>query len=238
MENKISIEQELREISPLLAQIGSKNVFSVPPVFFDDLSSAIIDKIKTGQEETFYFSRENLYEVPQNYFAALPDLILQKALAGEVVEDEVFEEMEVISPLLNSISKKPVFTVPEGFFEKVTLPETNVKPAGAVVVPFTRKKFFAYAVAAVVTAILAIGLFLITGRDFNNDQNITSSTRAEIEKLSEDEIVTYLKLNSPADDVTLIHYNGKETDIKKAVDAMSDKEIQQYLQEMEDPGEI
>ncbi len=48
--NKQSLQEELKEISPLLAEQEKKNPFKVPENYFSNLSSQILEKIRIDEE--------------------------------------------------------------------------------------------------------------------------------------------------------------------------------------------
>lgn len=242
MENKTYILQELIDSCPSIAQLDKTNVYSVYHSYFNDLSSIIISKIKSEQEPVYYFSAVTPYKVRDNYFTNLPEEILGKALGQHEYKNEVAEELETIAPLLNKISKKPIFNVPAGYFEKEPVPYQKTTKVAAKVVSLnvTGKKLFRYLGAAVITALLAVGAYLIAGKESLNSQAKSNSEMAEIKKLSEQEILDFLKTNSFAGNATSAAYNttAKENDIKSSLRQMSDKEIQQFLQENGEIDEI
>jgi hypothetical protein len=68
---------------------------------------------------------------------------------------EVVSELEEIAPLLNSISKQPVYTVPNGYFDRLqaTLPvQTATAPIRSIV-----SRVWPYAVAACLAAAVWFG---------------------------------------------------------------------------------
>src|SRR5690606_31911008 len=87
-------------------------------------------------------SKKMDYSLPEGYFEQLtPDT--------EMVSDSqsASEEIAQLSPLLNSIDRRNLYSVPAGYFENLAvIPETSAK-----VVSITRKNWFRYAAAAVVT---------------------------------------------------------------------------------------
>src|SRR6185369_3720963 len=105
MESRITILNELREISPVVAEINPANPYQVPAGYFEGLAEKILLRLK------------NPYSVPQGYFETLPDIILKKAKAQH--SSSAKEELEVLSPLLSQISKKTPFSTPAGYFDEL-----------------------------------------------------------------------------------------------------------------------
>ena len=229
MENNNYIRQELMEVSPSIVQIEKSNLYSVSPSYFDSLSQEIMEKIQTGKEPVYFFSSVMPYFVPEGYFVYLSEKILQKISQENKLG--VSEELETISPLLNTINKKPVYSVPEGYFDRMpVIPAKEIKPGMKVISGKLSTKLFRYAIAAVFISILSVGMFLFLGKSKKELQ--LQAVTAEVQKLSDEDIVEFLKKTTASDEVTTITSKAlKENDIKKSISEMSDKEIQQFLQE-------
>lgn len=242
MENDTYILEELKEISPLLVQIEKTNVYSVSSYYFDSLSLKILDKVKTGVEPVYHFGNITPFIAPKGYFEELPGKILHKVQGKNENREEVFDEMEEISPLLNTISKKSVFNVPEGYFQKLQLQNNVIEKPEAKVVHFNNsgKRLMRYAVAAIVATLLAVGIFLISEKDGTNNTALSKNSKVEVNNLSEQEILEFLKTNPSPSEITSASFNTtiKEREIKNSLKEMTDKEIQQFLQENEAPDEI
>ena len=283
------IQEELRSEAPVLAEIENKPLFSVPSDYFENLSLEVIQKIKEGREPRYSFSNSMPFSVPEGYFEnfsktvleMLTDkaendsvfeeietispllntinkkavfsvsegyfdtfsrTVLEKVLTDKAENDSVFEELEIISPLLNTINKKTAFSVPEGYFNDVTFTAPVIaKPAAKVVSLGTnRRKFISYAVAAVIATILAIGIFLITGKDSTDSMASTKlHDQNQVKTLTDEEIETFLKTNAPNEVLSSVLPNvGKESEIKKSISQMSDEEIKDFLQETGEADEI
>ncbi|MBL7759497.1 MAG: hypothetical protein JNK08_02250 [Sediminibacterium sp.] len=107
--------------------------------------------------------------------------------------NNINEELKTIAPLLNDISRQPVQSVPEGYFEhfSVQIPET----AAPVVKMLQVRKWMGYAAAALVAGILVTAGFIFTDKDvqrFNYEQYSRIDVPAEMNKLSDDELQSYL----------------------------------------------
>lgn len=230
------ILQELKEICPFLLQVENKSPYTISFSYFDQLSTIILSKIKTGDQVFPSLTSINPYAAPAGYFDNLSNNII-RTINLETGKNEVFKELEEISPLLNTISKAPVYSIPVNFFSEL-VPNKSVAVEKRARVSYftTSKKIISYAVAAVVIGLLVAGLFLFTGKQTNTTSVANTKTLPEVNKLSEQEIVEFLKTTSPAEGIVISNNqsNKKDVDIKRMVDEMSDKEIQQFL---EDNGE-
>lgn len=225
--------QELREIAPIMAQISNADVYSVSPGYFSNLSEEIIKRLKLYKEYADNLPSSTPYSIPEDYFANLSGLVLQKVLTYQQSPNGVVEEMETIAPLLNAINKKPVYSVPPGFFDKIEIPYTQVKKQKTKTVSIRWSRFLRLSVAAAVTSILAIGVYTITGNNFTTSRN--RNAKNVVKSLSKEEIVNFLKTTS-SENVTSA--TKHENAVKGSLKNISDKEIHQFLKETGESDEI
>ncbi|MBI1343217.1 MAG: hypothetical protein GC171_09800 [Terrimonas sp.] len=181
MTKRQDILAELQELSSTLPSQSIDNLYTVPDGYFADLADRIMGHIraseaKDAQEELKMIapllsnvSKRPCYQVPEGYFEDLESSLMEGIRQHEDYHS-AGEEIDSISPLLGSIRNKPVFTVPEGYFDKIESPasvstaETEVA-APAKVIAISSRRWFRYAVAAVVAgAILMSGITLFTGK--------------------------------------------------------------------------
>lgn len=228
MENNQDILIELKEISPLLIDLQKKVTFSVAAEYFANFSNNILKAIQQETEAKYFFSTEMPYKVPPNYFDTLSHDILSKI--HQTNNDSVEEELKTIAPLLNTISKKPVFKVPDAYFDN----SIANAPSGKVVKMNVWKKYLTYAVAASVLVIVGVGLFYFNNQ--NQHSNAAVAVSQQVKDLSEEEIIQYINTDV-ADgfiNATAFKKSSVENDLSKSVKQMSDKEIRQYLDELGD----
>ncbi len=242
MEKMNNIREELIQISPLLANAERLQVYQIPTGYFENLTNEINEKVIAGVEPVYHLSTSNPYIVPNNYFEELAETLMHKVKS--VTENtEVFNELETIAPLLNKISKKPVLTTPAGYFANGNdfLSATKSStPTSAKVVPIrSASKWMRYAAAAVIAVILGTGAFFISGEKDNNLAKV-EVPKVQVNKLSEQDIMEYLKTNSALGDAATTSYktSAKESDIWRSVSKMSDKEIKDFLKENGEADEI
>jgi hypothetical protein len=109
MKNRDYILNELREISPVVAQIGGQNLYTVPAGYFEGLADQMLQLIKADEGNTPVLPQTiNPYQVPQGYFDNLANELLKRVKADEVT-----------SPLLQQAKNNP-YQVPADYFEGLT----------------------------------------------------------------------------------------------------------------------
>jgi hypothetical protein len=242
MENRQIILQELKELSPVVANLSRDNVFSLPLNYFENFTASVLAKIHT--EAVDIVVKTTPFSVPKGYFDDLAGNVLARLNRQEL---SVEEELNGIAPLLNSISKRPVYTVPEGYFEslEVTVPLKITKPGAKVIGFNTTKRLMQYAVAACIAAVLMIGVYLYINKGSNDitagmpvsyDSALKMNVPQEIAKVNEQEIDQYLN-ESPGTGYVINTSASDEIDVQQYIQSASDEEINQYLKESAEPGE-
>jgi len=118
MENRKPILDELKELSPALAQINPATPYQAPQGYFEGLPETMLSLIQADEASTVLSaSRQNPYSVPVGYFDNLVDTILNKIKAAE--GGSAKEELEFLSPLLGKLNKSNPYTLPAGYFEEL-----------------------------------------------------------------------------------------------------------------------
>ena len=231
MEKSENILQELQEISPAVAAINKTNVGAVPDLYFATLADKILQRV-SGEANTT-LPKANPFEVPGGYFEGLAGNILNKVKSQQ---SEVYKELADISPLLNTISKQPVFTVPTGYFEQENFKAT--KPKSKVISFSATKKVLRYAVAAAVTGIMAISSYLYLGNDNGaGPENVNVNVSASVGDLSEEEILGYLETNSSATDAVNIINTEQPIDVDGLIEEMPEEDIREFLNDPTNRGD-
>ena len=239
MEFSTEILDELKSISPLLAGIEKRNVFTAPEDYFDTLTIDIFKKIN-------FNSIESGLTVPEGYFEGLSTSILHKI---KNLPEHASTELRDLSPMLYSIQNENVFTVPPNYFKNLPdeiLNGIQPQPQTKVVVMKKRQSIFRYAAAAVITAIIGVSSLLVFNKSqqvqvnqpetssfykqavsqFKNEQQINQG----ISTLSDDEIIKYLDKNSSDADNDAITTNIEEKGMPDPKDYLQDeKTLDTYL---------
>jgi hypothetical protein len=247
MEKSTEILNELRNISPSLAEIEKVNVFTVPEGYFVGLDEKIATTVFLQVDK-----KDNFQKVPEGYFDSLSSKILSRIKEEEETADS---EIKSISPALHYLKEEEVFAVPEGYFDDLSDRILNkIKGGNAKVVSFDSvKKWWKYAAAAVIAGIITIAsLQLFNIQDTTSGDNIAASagnlpayvqlashykTPKQLDQgiasLTDDEIAKYLEKNtSILDDETLV----KNTDTKELPTPddylLDDNALDNYLQKI------
>jgi len=157
---------------------------------------------------------------------------------------EIIEELEQVAPLLNTIAKAPVQSVPDGYFDQfqvqIGLDHSKTEIDAAPIVKMnTRGKWFSLAAAAVVIGILVIGGFNLVnqpvsdpGMVINMEQIAKIDINESVQALSNDAIDEYLKTaNALAGPENSLHQYTVDAISETTVAEISDEELQLYLSE-------
>lgn len=109
MNTRTDIINELEQLQSPLATWQPVNVFSVPQGYFEGLAASVLRTVQ-GDNILQSLQPPANADVPAGYFDNLAGNILNK-IKAQANEDEP------LSPLLESLRKTNVFTVPQGYFE-------------------------------------------------------------------------------------------------------------------------
>ena len=150
---------------------------------------------------------------------------------------DIAHELEEIAPLLNRISKKPVQTVPAGYFEQLNFQ----KPVTAAPVVSMKKatSWYRWAAAAVVTGILVLGGIRLMNASQKPLESEVGMNYAELTSLNvtdwlqqmpNESIDEYLQsANALAGSENSLHHYTVDGVTGTTVDEISDEELQLYL---------
>lgn len=230
MEEKRNILSELIKTAPLLAQEKSEPGYDVPDQYFENFASTVLQRIRVAPKPAYSFPKEVPYTVPAHYFDTLSAEVLNKIHQTNSIQS-VFEETEQIAPILNTINKQNIYSLPTDYF--TTLPQ-QVKPDAKKTQPIVVKTkiftLYKLAVAAVITSIICTGIFLLTSKQ-PADQ--TGVVKTEINNLSEDDISAFLSPIENNDEgvKAVISSSAMSTDLHQDIKDLPDEEITQFLQD-------
>lgn len=204
--------------------------YAVPSGYFENLAGSIMQKIKEAETEFSINARQMPYSLPSGYFDTLPATILQKLRA-----EEVKVELATVAPLLNEIPKINVYNTPKGYFDTVSipgLPDTKVVKMGG-------RSWIKYAAAAAIIGVLAVGAFIIAGKN-NSDDNfntaaykkaINTNIDTAINRVNDKELDKFLKDNAVMASITEEESDKDLPEVKELMNLISDEELQQSLKE-------
>lgn len=230
------IYEELNDISPVLAGIGKKNVFSVPEGYFDELTVSTLKSVGTGVLQTL--------TVPEGYFESLATSVLDKIKSLEI---DPASELRTLSPMLYSVQNENVFDVPRGYFNNLEkdILDKIAKPQVKVVELKKRDSIWKYAVAAVVTGVISVSSFMMFNSSPSTKSNETSVAIKEagkfknetqingaIASLSDDDIIKYLEKTGTDVDNEALAAGIDEKALPEAKDYLLDENVlETYLNE-------
>lgn len=230
MGKNAEIINEMQQISSFVAAIGNSNVYTVPVDYFESLSEEVLFKVQTNVNlpKTVL----PLSQPSAGYFDTLAANILSKIKAGTVAHNEVTAEMEEIAPLLNTINKKNIYSVPDNYFSHLHF-SAPAEKLSAQVVSFPHRTFswLKYAVAAVTAGIIVTGAYFFMNKESGNNQVAANNITQKIATLSDKEIADYLNNETADADITPVNFKmfNANTDIEVFLQNISTEEIKSYL---------
>lgn len=243
MIQKENILQELNELKSTLATVTPQNVYTIPVGYFDGLAAQVLNRIKAMEaknavEELDYLSttlsnisRQMPYAVPANYFEGLAERVMELVRESNDYQTSK-EELETLSPLLSGLKKTMPYSVPDGYFE--SLAEKRNKPA-AKLVSITKRSVFRYAAAAVVTGIVVLAGFIYfnTRNAVDPVEQPYAWVKKSLKKVDNADIDAFVKLADEElnNQATVAINPVKPEEIKELMKDVSDKEIQDFLDE-------
>lgn len=234
------------------------NVFQVPEGYFENLSERMLTSIVNMAPDDFESVKANVHEVPDGYFENLSNNILAKI--RELYPLTVTEEISGISPLLSSLRGKNTFTVPEGYFESFagSVQRELVPVGGKIITMKPRRTWLQIAAAAVVTGVIAFSSLQIFNDKSDNTQIQIASNHsstipdyikksfqfktegqidAGIARLSEEDIIQYLKSNGNVMDNELLVRNTDLSELPSETDYLKDENaLNSYLNSLDKGG--
>lgn len=226
-----NILSELKEIAPAVANIGNDNPYTVPMGYFENLPAVVMKRMDDEKNKAII----NPYSLPADYFDGLAANILAKLKLGgadrNTAKKDVFEELEHVAPVLNTISKANVLSVPENYFFDLKI-NTGVakesKITKVISIADNARKWFTYAAAASVLFFLSTTSYLYINHHMKNvDRSLTIGQR--LATLDDKEIMNYLDNDIDDFDLNISSPANQDSDIHHLLNNASDEEIQNYL---------
>ena len=229
MTQRNNILQELREICSTLENGAPQNVYTVPVGYFETFSDEVLARINSPLSNDAL--KNNPYIIPENYFNGLEEKLMQAVRESSDYQTSK-EELESISPLLNGLKKQTPYSVPQGYFE--TLNAEIAKPKTKII-SITHRRWFKYAVAAVVVGIISTSIFLLQSKksSIDIDKNPDAWVAKNIKKVNTDQLDEFIKLADEENTAktSIANKVDKPEDLKDLMRDVSDKEIQDFLKE-------
>jgi hypothetical protein len=216
----------IQELSDLASNLPGNisNIYSVPPGYFEGFSGQVLGLIKTNERLNWLSSlpKEVPFNVPAEYFNELDEKIME-IIRRHPDYQTSHEELEAVSPFLSSIGKRPVYSVPKGYFE-------NFKPGveekkETKVVSITGRKWLRYAAAAVI-----VGVILMAGLiQFNNrNRDSAGKTLAKFEK----EVKKINDVKSTENLIDFMDSGLNEKELASSPKSIKTDDVQQLLKDI------
>ena len=233
---------------------------SVPKGYFENLAKNVIQKIKTQQPEIATdtgdgmlglldnLSKENVFEIPVNYFNSLGVDILLKINATENDTDK----LKQIAPLLYRCTKENAGEIPAGYFDNLSatiLKKIADKTPGKVIAMSGRFSFVKYAVAAIFIGAISMVVFNYYNKPANINIHEYAALDSSVEKgkamddakfnetlnsLSEEEIANYLQKTGTEADVALLSSSVDENSVPSQEEyLLNDKTLENFIIDVE-----
>ena len=119
MNNRETIVNELKELSPVLAQSNPYVPYQVPMGYFEELPEKILGLVHSVNNGSPILekAKQNPFNVPSGYFENLADSILERIKAIEIGSPK--DEIQALSPLLGKLDNKNLYHVPAGYFDEL-----------------------------------------------------------------------------------------------------------------------
>jgi hypothetical protein len=242
MANK-DIIQELNDLGSNLSKIDASNPYSVPEQYFDGFADHVLNLVK-AEESLAWLStlpRLNPYRLPDGYFDGLEQIIMNN-IRDHPDHQTSEEELESISPLLSSLSKRPVYAVPQGYFENFKIANERTR-TGSKLVSLANRKWFRYAAAAVIIgAVASTGFFVYK----NNHKDAASKTLAKFEKevkkiddvKKTDSLIDFMDAGLNQKELASNHPAVKTDDVQQLLQDVSTDELNDFNEQSKDIEDV
>lgn len=170
MNSRITIQNELKELNIQLPSEKGAEVYSVPEGYFEGFAASVLNKIKAENASSIdelASVAPFLAQIPKKMPFAVPEGYFGQATEGL---SEWVKEEEDLPQWLQSARQMP-YTVPAGYFENFpdSVLRKVVKTEAKVIPISSSRKWMRYAVAAVITGIIAVSSILYFGNNRSVD---------------------------------------------------------------------
>lgn len=237
------IIQELSDLGSSLTSLVPQNMYSVPEGYFEGLADQTLDLIRNNERFVWLSTLPKIipYQVPNGYFDGLEEKIME-AIRDHPDYQTSHEELQSISPLLSSLDKRPVYAVPEGYFENFDVANGR-NHTKEKVVSITSRKWFRYAAAAVIVGAIALtGLFVYD----NNHKDAAGKTLAkferEVKKINDvkktDSLIDFMDAGLNQKELASNHNPVKTDDVQKLLQDVSTDELKDFDDQSKDIEDV
>lgn len=233
MGNRNTILKELKEIAPSIAVLGKQNPYQIPDFYFSSFAAEVLSKIHYPVIKDL----QNPYQTPQGYFDGLAESIIQKIHTKDILgtNNEVYRELLEIAPLLNSLNKENIFSVPENYFENLRVSRV-IEKRGSRIIPMGShiRKWVTYAAAASILFIVSTASYLYANKHIRGIDK-SPSIEQKLADLNEDDIISYLNDNQESSSDYIPASDAQDTEIHDMLEKASDDDIKGFLDDYSEP---
>ncbi|HEV8284065.1 MAG TPA: hypothetical protein VGQ09_07130 [Chitinophagaceae bacterium] len=240
MANK-DIIQELNNLGSSLAGAEPQNIYSTPHGYFEGFAIQVLNLIKANESLIWLSSlpKNTPYQVPDEYFNGLEERIIQ-AIRNHPDYQTSKEEMESLSPLLNSLNKRPVYSVPEGYFENFKI-EDEEKEVKTKVVSISRK-LYRYAAAAIIVGVIALGGLIVYNSNNNNRKDALAKFEKEVKKIDDvkktESLIDLMDAGLNEKALASNHKTIKTDDVQQLLQDVSIDELKEFSEQSKDIEDV
>ena len=237
--SRLDIIKELNELDSSLANHSPGNPYSVPGGYFENFASTVIQKIYGSP----FLSKENPYTVPVGYFESFPEMLMAR-IRNHADYLNSKEELELISPLLSSLKKEPVYSVPENYFTNFSVAnrQSAVSKQPAQVIGMFSKKLYRYAAAAVITGLILVTAIIVTNRNGKApEEKIMAKVEKDVKKINDVKQLDKLSefMNADLNEKAVASNDKIKTDdIEKLLKDVPLDELKDFSEESKDMQDV
>ena len=230
-------DESWKEEAPLLDSLEKpEKEFDTPEGYFDELPGKVMDLLK-GAGDTSWEAKAPLLaslgrekedsEVPEGYFESLPAKLMSR-ISG--LKDEQDSEGEAAS-FLDGIEKPEMEDeAPEGYFEE--LPSRVLDRIRKDAPQNPKRSVFSRRVIFSIAASLAL-LLSLTWLFFRNPSPEEAGIYAQVEQLTEEEILNAIEMGELSDDEILEVMGDQALASLSFTQEISDQDLEPYLEDID-----
>jgi hypothetical protein len=184
--------------------------------------------------------KEIPFTVPDGYFNELDEEILEIIRRHPDYQNSR-EELESVSPLLSSISKRPVYSVPKGYFE-------NFKPGAEKkketrIVSIASRKWLRYAAAAIIAGvILMAGVIAFNNNNKGSADKTLAKFEKEVKKINDvkstDTLIDFMDAGLNEKELASSQRSIKTDDVQRLLKDISIDELKDFNEESKDIEDV
>lgn len=234
MNNRITIQEELKALdSQLPFDLGSET-YSVPKGYFEGFAASVLQRVKA--ENAVSASQE--LEALAPFLAAIP-----KKMPFAVPQGYFTESAEGLSDLIKEdnlsrflqTAKAMPYSIPAGYFENFpNLILKKVNPRQAKVISIgSHRKWMRYAVAAMVAGIIAVSSFLYFGnKSIDPSSQPHEWVAKKLQNVPDKEIEEFINTTAVSTTAIAKTQTSEKTEVRKLLKDIPDTELDKFLDEV------